>query len=479
MIPIKKSNSEQVYEFCKDIYEMISENDKERLNHILKDEFSDIFPEIQSDDEELFLKLMTLEYKELQKLKERIDGQSEAKFEINESISIKSNKCNHSLNKFLRIIYQHLDKDFIEECNSWFKEKQIGNIDRVKDDINLLILLEYKSNKKLKKINSFVKEKNIEITNEVNILINKIDKKKEFAELLLSKLDISFRESFEKALESSKCSIKLEDLLEIYGQEDFNKKWCPKFPEKIEYKVPLKKYLQNEFKRVLETLYNRIDKKELVRITGVTVCPYCNRNFINVTEEANTSQLDHFFPKNEYPLFALCFYNLIPSCYGCNNKKSTSKFYISPYDESITDIDELLKFSLNIKSADFINNSESIDIIIKDDISEEELKQLESKDKLSVRQKLLKDKYVIDTRSLYKLHADIVQELLWKHEIYNKDYKSGLCQIFADSGKYFSDSEIDRMIVGYYTDKENYGKRPLSKMVTDISKEIGLVGEEE
>ena len=156
-----------------------------------------------------------------------------------------------------------------------------------------------------------------------------------------------------------------------------------------------------------------------------------------MTEEANTSQLDHFFPKNEYPLFALCFYNLIPSCYGCNNKKSTSKFYISPYDESITDIDELLKFSLNIKSADFINNSESIDIIIKNDISEEELKQLESKDKLSVRQKLLKDKYVIDTRNLYKLHADIVQELLWKHEIYNKDYKSGLYQIFADSGKYF------------------------------------------
>ena len=68
-------------------------------------------------------------------------------------------------------------------------------------------------------------------------------------------------------------------------------------------------------------------------------------------------------------------------------KRVRVNFYISPYDESITDIDELLKFSLNIKSADFINNSESIDIIIKDDISEEELKQLESKDKLSVRQK--------------------------------------------------------------------------------------------
>ena len=218
MIPIKKSNYEKVYEFCKDIYEMISENDKERLNRILNDEFSEVFPEIQSDDEELFLKLMTLEYKELKKVKERIDEQSEAKFEIIESLSIKSNKCNYSLNKFLRIIYQHLDKDFIEECNSWFKEKQIGNIDGVKKDINLLILLEYESNKILKKINSFVKEKNIEITNEVNILINKIDKKNEFAELLLSKLDISFRESFEKALESSKCRIKLVELLKINRQ---------------------------------------------------------------------------------------------------------------------------------------------------------------------------------------------------------------------------------------------------------------------
>ena len=241
----------------------------------------------------------------------------------------------------------------------------------------------------------------------------------------------------------------------------------------------LKDYFVERYKEKLESRYNKIDKKELVRITGVTVCPYCNRNFINVTEEANTSQLDHFFPKNEYPLLALCFYNLIPSCYGCNNKKSTSKFYISPYDESITDIDELLKFSLNIKSADFINNSESIDIIIKDDISEEELKQLESKDKLSVRQKLLKDKYVIDTRSLYKLHTDVVQELLWKQEVYSNSYKIKLEEILATSDKKFSKYEIDRMIVGYYTDKENYGKRPLSKMVTDISKEIGLVGEEE
>ena len=86
---------------------------------------------------------------------------------------------------------------------------------------------------------------------------------------------------------------------------------------------------------------------------------------------------------------------------------------------------------------------------------------------------------MIDTRSLYKLHTDVVQELLWKQEVYSNSYKIKLEEILATSDKKFSKYEIDRMIVGYYTDKENYGKRPLSKMVTDISKEIGLLGEEE
>ena len=34
------------------------------------------------------------------------------------------------------------------------------------------------------------------------------------------------------------------------------------------------------------------------------------------------------------------------------------------------------------------------------------------------------------------------------------------------------------MIVGNYTVEKDYGKRPLSKMITDISKEIGLIGVE-
>ncbi|WP_048792024.1 HNH endonuclease [Streptococcus cristatus] len=472
MIPIKKSNSKQVYEFCRDIYEKLPEKDE--LDMLIFKNFGSHngLENYFTQQDRAFLKLMMADYSTLLKVKEKIDSLSDVKL----SFEIRVDRFNDLVNQ----IYHYLDNTFIEKCNGEIEALKIGDISGVTTGINLKKILLYKNDDNLKKI-----RKNRKLTGDLLILVNRIRDTKEFIKLIKNNLEYEFLEALKESF-PDKVDIFIEMIISQKSFNDLAKNHIFDGIYTIKLNKSLCNYAIEKYKEKLEYRYNQINKKALVRITGITVCPYCNRNFINVTEEANTSQLDHFFPKNEYPLFALCFYNLIPSCYGCNNKKSTSKFYISPYDESITDIDELLKFSLNIKSADFINNSASIDIIIKDDISEEELKQLESKDdkseskdKLSVRQKLLKDKYVIDTRSLYKLHADIVQELLWKHEIYNKDYKSGLCEIFSESGKSISDSEIDRMIVGYYTDKENYGKRPLSKMVTDISKEIGLIGEKE
>ena len=464
MIPIKKSNSKQVYEFCRDIYEKLLEKDE--LDMLIFKNFGSHngLEDYFTQQDRAFLKFMMADYSTLLNVKEKIDSSSDVEWVFKIHVEKFSDLVNQ--------IYSHLKNDFIEKCDEEIKQLKIGNIRGVSTSINLKRILSYEIDDNLDKIR---KKKNL--TYNIRIIVDRTKNTREFIDLIKKNLKSEFVKDFEDIfpdkmdilveMMSSKKSF--NDLVQSYKFDGIHTK---------KSHTKLKDYIVERYKEKLESHYNKIDKKELVRITGVTVCPYCNRNFINVTEEANTSQLDHFFPKNEYPLLALCFYNLIPSCYGCNNKKSTSKFYISPYDESITDIDELLKFSLNIKSADFINNSESIYIIIKDDISEEGLKQLESKDKLSVRQKLLKDKYVIDTRSLYKLHTDVIQELLWKQEVYSNSYKIKLEEILATSDKKFSKYEIDRMIVGYYTDKENYGKRPLSKMVIDISKEIGLVGEE-
>ena len=465
MIPIKKSDSKQVYEFCRDIYEKLPEKDE--LDMLIFKNFGSHngLEDYFTQQDRAFLKLMMADYSTLLKVKEKIDSSSDVEWVFKIHVEKFSDLVNQ--------IYSNLKNDFIEKCDEEIKQLKIGHIRGVSTSINLKRILSYETDDNLDKIR---KKKNL--TDDIQIIVDRTKNTREFIDLIKKNLKSEFLKDFENIfpdkmdtlveMMSSKKSF--SDLVQSYKFDGIHTK---------KSHTVLKDYVVERYKEKLESYYNKIDKKELVRITSVTVCPYCNRNFINVTEEANTSQLDHFFPKNEYPLFALCFYNLIPSCYGCNNKKSTSKFYISPYDESITDVDELLMFSWKPKLADFINNSANIDIIVKDDISEEKLKQLESKDELSVRQKLLKDKYVIDTRNLYKLHTDVVQELLWKQEVYSNSYKIKLEEILATSDKKFSKYEIDRMIVGYYTDKENYGNRPLSKMVTDISKEIGLVGEEE
>lgn len=72
---------------------------------------------------------------------------------------------------------------------------------------------------------------------------------------------------------------------------------------------------------------------------GVSVCPYCNRQYIYVAEKkeggwVSSAQLDHFFPKDANPLFSCSFFNLIPSCYSCNHGKSDDiRETIYPYDQ--------------------------------------------------------------------------------------------------------------------------------------------------
>ena len=241
----------------------------------------------------------------------------------------------------------------------------------------------------------------------------------------------------------------------------------------------------------LKKSYSKIDAKlrrKIIDLKNVSVCPYCNRNFINSTykmlhcdncnqdsfvidevenecpsckqeincqtEVVNTAQLDHFFPKDSYPLFAVSFYNLIPSCYSCNHVKSNRDLEYSPYDTSFPFDD--VKFTYLPKSVDEVN------IKINSD---------DSAFKNGIRD--------LGIEELYQSHIDVVNELIWKKEVYTDSYKDGLSKILNQTNLELSKAELNRFITGHYTDKENYGKRPLSKMVTDISKEIGLIGEEE
>jgi hypothetical protein len=202
---------------------------------------------------------------------------------------------------------------------------------------------------------------------------------------------------------------------------------------------------------------------EFVENLGITVCPYCNRAYIQTAKRDNnkafrTCQLDHFFPKDKYPYLALSFFNLVPSCYACNHIKSDEdENLLSPYQSFKTD--DLVKFGWNPLDSSYKYPKGKIGITT----------TLPEENGLSLE----KNFEVFGLKNLYEKHKDVVQEILIKGEIYSNEYIKGLVAQFPDL--IASEEEAMRLITGNYVTDEDLGKRPLAKLTRDIVKETKLI----
>jgi len=89
----------------------------------------------------------------------------------------------------------------------------------------------------------------------------------------------------------------------------------------------------------------------------------------------------------------------------------------------------------------------------------------------------MKTKNTIETfrlKELYNEHKDIVLELIQKAEIYNDSYIEELMQKYE--GSLFKNREdLLRLITCGYVSDEDLHKRPLSKLIKDISEELKLI----
>lgn len=200
----------------------------------------------------------------------------------------------------------------------------------------------------------------------------------------------------------------------------------------------------------------------LVENTGVTVCPYCNRTYIQSVKKTDkkskrTCQLDHFFPKDTYPYLALCFYNLIPSCSACNHIKSTEEIGISPYE--IDSADDVIHFEWKPKDATF--NYPKGNISVKPVPNPKTNEHMQT------------NIDVLGLETLYSYHDDIVKEMLLKGEVYSPDYIQSLIEQFPDLIE--NEEEALRIVTGNYTEEEDLGKRPLSKLTRDIARDVGFL----
>jgi len=213
-----------------------------------------------------------------------------------------------------------------------------------------------------------------------------------------------------------------------------------------------------------------VSSKNYIKKLNLRVCPYCNRNFIfnfkRKDKEEATAQLDHFFDKSKYPYLSLSLYNLIPSCSICNQRKSKhdvlDKPIFNPFEENIHNY---ISF-------------ESSKILSRDELSKQDL-DFFCEDRISIttkydttNNKIKEHLEIFNIERLYNNHKDIVADLYKKRVIYSDDYIDELLTEYNSIFK--SREELISLITCGYINDEDLHKRPLSKLIKDISQELGL-----
>ena len=230
---------------------------------------------------------------------------------------------------------------------------------------------------------------------------------------------------------------------------------------------------KKEIYEKIKKLFNYSDKYQSKVLTpfftenfNFRTCFYCNKDFItNFKKEKNelvsTFQLDHFYDKGTYPYLALSFYNLIPSCPTCNSSKvkgSANTFEnncIAPNSQNF-DFHQKVKFKLFLDDSCknlHIKSKDDIDITLKEQFTDKYDKYIE----------------IFKLNERYKAHKDIVFDMIEKAELYPE---SRLKELQDLTGIPFQ--EIKKDIFNLIDENEDLSKQPFSKLIIDMSKELGI-----
>ncbi|WP_455792192.1 hypothetical protein [Clostridium butyricum] len=184
----------------------------------------------------------------------------------------------------------------------------------------------------------------------------------------------------------------------------------------------------------------------------VTVCPYCNKQYIEpiyTNKGKMRGDMDHFYSKELYPLFSISIYNLVPVCGFCNSSfKGTKNFELAdihPYRESI---DESFNFKFKL-------HGDSIKVYTK--------KNLEPGVKTNGV-----DRYndYFKYEKQYQYHENLVKEFIMKTRMYNDDVVENLREKFNIYN--LSSKQIKEQIYGYRMDDKDLNKKTLAKFAKDI-----------
>lgn len=223
-------------------------------------------------------------------------------------------------------------------------------------------------------------------------------------------------------------------------------------------------------KRLITAMgYGKYVRKEifpaLMRRLGIKACVYCNANYVVATENGGGYfELDHWKPESKYPFLCTSFYNLLPCCSHCNKRKSddNDREYLKLYEEDPNAPLDVFEFQ--------IPKGSLVRYFIEHDISN--LKLMFKAEDASC-EKLRNDaneKFGIE--GIYNEHLDVVEEMMWRAQFYNNVIVGSMTWIFKKRRPMI---DIPRFKLGTYAELDEVHKRPLTKMMQDVGKQLEII----
>lgn len=236
-----------------------------------------------------------------------------------------------------------------------------------------------------------------------------------------------------------------ENMIEKMKEACFNNKKG----DESKFKEPYQTF-QQKYSDVARAQKNKATiRVMMVERLGLIVCPYCNREYINHRSgDTAGAQLDHFFSKDEYPIFALTLYNLVPSCGNCNRVKNNNHNFVSPFDDKIKWCEDV------VFSYEYDESIDKIDVVIN------------AEDSIRTNIKDMK------IEGAYEIHRQDIKELIRKKQKYNYTQIQEFQEILKKEN--ITETEIKSLVFGPKITEESMKTKPLGKMMSDLHKELGI-----
>lgn len=232
----------------------------------------------------------------------------------------------------------------------------------------------------------------------------------------------------------------------------------------------------------IKNLFKYKDKYQNANLTpfftenfNFRTCFYCNKDFItnfDADKKVSTFQLDHFFDKDTYPYLALSFYNLIPSCPTCNSSKVKGTYNTFTRDNRMKEFKNETCIAPNSENFDF-HQKVKFKLLLDDSCKNLHIKSKDDID-ITLKEQFTNkyDKYIeiFKLNERYKAHKDIVFDMIQKAELYPE---SRLKELQDLTGIPFQ--QIKKDIFNLIDENEDLSKQPFSKLIVDMSKELGII----